>query len=62
VVFEVAHRESGTSIYWHLDDRYLGETSVIHQLEFLAPEGPHTLILVDSHGNILEKHFEVVGD
>jgi penicillin-binding protein 1C len=62
VVFEAAHRESGTSIYWHLDDQYLGETSVIHQLEFLAPEGPHTLILVDAHGNILEKHFEVVGD
>jgi penicillin-binding protein 1C len=61
LVFEAAHRESGTAIYWHLDDQYLGETSVIHQLEFLAPEGPHTLTLVDSHGNLLEKHFEVVG-
>jgi penicillin-binding protein 1C len=60
VVFEVAHRESGATVYWHLGDRYLGETSPIHQMEFLAPEGPQTLTLVDSHGNILEKHFEVV--
>ena len=62
VVFEAAHREPGTSIYWHLDDRYLGETSMIHQMELLAPEGPHTLVLVDSRGNTLEKYFEVVGD
>ena len=55
-----AHRSSAVSIYWHLDDQYLGETSLIHQLEFLAPEGMHTLTLVDSEGNILEKGFEVV--
>ncbi len=62
VVFEAAHREPGISIHWHLDDQYLGETSLIHQLEFLAPEGLHTLTLVDSNGNILEKSFEVVGE
>ena len=62
VVFEAAHRETGASIYWHLDQQYLGETSMIHQLEFMAPEGMHTLTLVDSRGNILEKHFEVVGE
>jgi len=61
VVFEAAHRESGTTIHWHLDDQYLGETSLIHQLEFVAPEGLHTLILVDSNGNMLEKTFEVLG-
>ncbi len=62
VVFKAAHREAGASIHWHLDNRYLGETSLIHQLEFHAPEGMHTLTLVDSHGNFLEKRFEVVED
>jgi penicillin-binding protein 1C len=62
VVFEAAHREAGTSIHWHLDDRYLGETTQIHQMELLAPEGMHTLLLVDSHGNLLEKRIELVGE
>jgi penicillin-binding protein 1C len=62
VVFEVAHRETGATIHWHLDDRYLGETTLIHQMEILAPEGKHTLTLVDSAGNLLEKRFEVVGE
>ncbi len=60
VVFEVAHRSNDISIYWHLDNQYLGETTQMHQMEFLAPEGMHTLTLVDSEGNILEKHIEVV--
>ena len=62
VVFEAAHRETGTTIHWHLDERYLGETTLFHQLEFLAPEGFHILTLVDSKGNLLEKSFEVVGE
>jgi hypothetical protein len=33
---------------------------VIHQREFMAAEGWHTLTLVDSQGNILENIFEVV--
>jgi penicillin-binding protein 1C len=62
VVFEVAHRDAGTTIHWHLDERYLGETRLIHQMEIQAPEGPHTLTLVDAQGNILEKSFELVGE
>ncbi|MDX2430275.1 MAG: penicillin-binding protein 1C [Bacteroides sp.] len=62
VIFQVAHRESGATIHWHLDERYLGETTLIHQMEFQAPEGLHILTLVDADGNILEKSFEVVGE
>ncbi len=62
VVFEAAHRDPSATIHWHLDDRYLGETSLIHQMELLAPEGYHTITLVDSEGNLLEKRIEVVGE
>lgn len=60
VVFEVAHREAGVTIHWHLDNQYLGETSQIHQVELMTLPGNHTLTLVDSDGNILEKQFQVV--
>ncbi|MEN8156455.1 MAG: penicillin-binding protein 1C, partial [Bacteroidota bacterium] len=62
VVFEAAHHKTGATIHWHLDETYLGETSLIHQVECMAPEGWHTLTLVDSDGNILEKRFEIVGE
>jgi penicillin-binding protein 1C len=61
LVFDVAHSRTGVRIYWHLDNQYLGETESIHQMEIIAPEGQHTLTLVDMDGNILEKQFEIVG-
>lgn len=60
-VFEVAHRMSGSTVYWHLDDTYLGKTEANHQMA-LAPEpGKHTLTLVDEKGEILQHKFEILG-
>lgn len=59
-VFEVAHREPRTTVFWHLDDQYIGETRDIHQMA-LAPEpGRHTLTLVDENGAYLERRFTVL--
>ena len=33
VVFEMAHREPSTLVYWHIDDQFLGTTRYHHQLE-----------------------------
>lgn len=60
LVFEVAHSVPGISIFWHLDDEYLGESNTFHQLELDADPGWHNLVLVDASGNVLEKKFEVV--
>lgn len=60
-VFEIAHRNSKTSVFWHLDGEFVGETTHIHQLP-LAPEpGEHTLTAVDEHGERLEYTFRVIG-
>ena len=31
-IFELAHQNPSTTIYWHLDNDYLGETSDVHQM------------------------------
>lgn len=60
-VFKVAHRNPETTIFWHLNNEYLGETKTFHQIE-LAPEaGEHQLTLVDENGNRLVREFEIVG-
>ncbi|MBN2496486.1 MAG: penicillin-binding protein 1C [Deltaproteobacteria bacterium] len=56
-VFEAAHRRAGARVFWHLDDRYCGQTRDIHQLA-LAPEpGEHLLTLVDDEGETVERRF-----
>jgi len=60
VVFEAAHRRSNTTIYWHLNNEYIGLTQHIHQLGITPEKGNHILTLVDEFGNVLEKRIEIL--
>ena len=62
VVFEVAHREQASTLYWHLDDGYLGETVEIHQMALSPRPGEHVITVVDAAGHRLVRRFEVVAD
>lgn len=61
IVFEAVHRSSNKTVYWHVDDHYLGMTRHIHQMELLLQEGAHKLTLMDEDGNALQQTFRVVG-
>ncbi len=59
-VFNVAHRSPGATIYWHLDEAYIGSTTTFHSFELDPPEGKHLLTLVDEQGRRLEQPFEII--
>lgn len=59
-VFEVAHREPATEIHWHVDERYLGSTKRIHQMEIDSGPGDHVLTLVDEFGETKTLDFAVI--
>ncbi len=58
VIFNLAHSIPESTVYWHIDDRYIGSTRYIHQLTVVPPEGKHTLTAVDSDGNSLSAAIE----
>ncbi len=58
-VFELAHRNPSTHVFWHLDKDYLGETSDIHQMELSPSPGQHEITVVDEKGNSLAIKFRV---
>ncbi|MEO1021983.1 MAG: penicillin-binding protein 1C [Bacteroidota bacterium] len=60
LVFEVAHREPHSTVYWHLNEQFMGETQHQHQLSLSPQPGVHTLTLVDEHGSRLEHYFTVL--
>ena len=60
VVFRVAHHKADATLWWHLDNTYVGETSFRHEM-LLAPEpGPHILTVVDQDGAAASVNFTVV--
>lgn len=61
-VFEIAHRNSSSTVFWHLDGALVGTTTHIHQLGLSPAKGKHMLSLSDNTGETLTIPFEVVSE
>jgi len=61
VVFEAAHATPGQTIFWYVDEDFMGTTTNAHKMGLQPPLGKHLLVLMDEGGNMLRKNFEIVG-
>ena len=59
VVFEAAHLNENSTIYWHLDGKWIGTTNMKHKLNLEPEPGKHLLFLTDALGNEAKVKFEV---
>ena len=59
-VFAAAHRDPDATLHWHLDDRYVGSTSVFHEQALDVADGWHVVTVVDEMGNRARRGFEVL--
>ncbi|MDR1814661.1 MAG: penicillin-binding protein 1C [Tannerella sp.] len=53
VTFELAHSNAKATVFWHLDENYLGSTLDFHKLTVSPPKGKHTITVIDNDGNTL---------
>jgi penicillin-binding protein 1C len=60
VVFEAAHRDPETRVFWHLDGAYQGETQDLHQMALAPVPGLHILTLVDETGESVTRRFHAL--
>lgn len=56
---ELAHRHPSTTVFWHLDQTYLTQTTDFHQISLQPTEGKHTLTAVDGEGNSTSVTFYI---
>ena len=59
VTFNLAHRDPGTIVYWHLDSEYAGQTRFIHQMNLKPEPGKHVVTAMDEKGNSVSVSFFV---
>ena len=60
IVLKAVHHNPNTIIYWHLDNKYIGQTQRKHKMALYIKPGRHLLTLIDEKGNIVKVRFEVV--
>lgn len=61
-LLRAVHRNNAAKIFWHIDDRYLGETKVFHEQTLALEPGMHKILLLDEQGYKLERWFKVLGE
>jgi penicillin-binding protein 1C len=61
-VFRAVHRNAGATIYWHLDDEFLGSTSKLHQMAITPDKGMHKLTITGQDGERMTIGFEVISE
>jgi Membrane carboxypeptidase/penicillin-binding protein PbpC len=59
VIFKLAHRSPETTVYWYLDNHYLGTTETFHELAIAPKPGTYILTVTDREGNELKQRVEI---
>lgn len=59
ITFNLAHRNPAVTIFWHLDNEYVGQTKMIHQMTLTPSVGRHTVTAVDESGNTVSVGFTI---
>jgi len=59
-VLEATHRTPGATLFWHLNNEYIGVTTNFHQLEIAPVSGEYVLTLMDEKGESVNCSFRVI--
>lgn len=59
LVLKVAHSKMSSTVYWYIDDLYLGMTKDIHEFEILPDLGEHLITVVDENGNEIKRMISI---
>jgi penicillin-binding protein 1C len=60
LLLKATHRSGEATLYWHIDNVYMGSTKHIHDINVSLDHGQHLLTLVDEDGNTFEKRIEIL--
>ena len=59
VIFRLAHRSPETTVFWYLDQDYIGKTETFHELALAPKPGTYTLSATDLEGNEVRQKIEI---
>jgi penicillin-binding protein 1C len=59
VIFKLAHRSPETTVYWYLDQEYIGSTETFHEIAVVPKSGTYLLTATDQDGNELKQLVEI---
>ncbi len=60
LILSIVHTQPGSTVFWYIDNAYLGQTQHIHEMAVLPETGLHTITAVDEFGNEIKRTLTIV--
>ncbi len=61
IIFKAAHINEDSTIFWHIDNKFITKTRTFHEISIQPGEGNHVLTLIDETGYTIEQKFNIIG-
>lgn len=61
LILKIAHNKPESTVYWYVDETFVGSTKDIHEMAIMPKEGKHVITVVDEFGNEAKRGFEISG-
>ncbi|WP_347923405.1 penicillin-binding protein 1C [Pontimicrobium sp. SW4] len=59
LILKIAHSKPETTVFWYLDNTFIGSTKAIHDMAILPKSGQHLITVVDEFGNEAKRLIEI---
>lgn len=59
VIFKLAHRTPETTVYWYLDNTFIGTTESFHEVALSPRPGSYILTATDQNGTSIKQNVEI---
>jgi penicillin-binding protein 1C len=59
VILKVAHSNEDATLFWYINNEYLGSTSKFHEFAIQPKEGTYTIVVMDESGVEVKKEIEI---
>ena len=59
IVLKIAHSKPETTVFWYVDDDFVGQTKTFHEMAILPKTGNHIITVVDELGNEAKRFLNV---
>jgi penicillin-binding protein 1C len=59
VVLKLAHSKPETTVFWYVNDTFIGKTQTFHEVAIQPKEGKHKITVLDELGNEIQRFIEI---
>ncbi len=59
LILKIAHSKPDATLFWYLNETFIGSTKDIHELAIIPREGKHVITVVDEFGNEAKRRITI---